>query len=85
MLTVCEAAAAGKFPVATRFKRYLYLRGIVSFGNRNCDTRFYPPPGVCRTVLIVDDNEPTARALAKVLSAAQFDTAVAFRGSEAVE
>lgn len=39
----------------------------------------------CRTVLIVDDNEPTARALAKVLSAAQFETAVSFRGGEAVQ
>jgi DNA-binding response OmpR family regulator len=44
-----------------------------------------PAPPTCRTVLIVDDNEPTAKALAKVLSAAQFDTAVSYRGGEAVE
>jgi CheY-like chemotaxis protein len=39
----------------------------------------------CRTVLIVDDNEPTAKALAKVLGAAKFETAVYYRGGEAVE
>src|ERR1700677_3942164 len=38
-----------------------------------------------RTVLIVDDNEPTANALAKILSAAQFGTAVSYRGGDAVE
>lgn len=43
------------------------------------------PQSTCRTVLIVDDNEPTAKALAKVLSAAQFQTAVSYRGGEAVE
>jgi CheY-like chemotaxis protein len=37
------------------------------------------------TVLIVDDNEPTARALAKVLGAARFQTAVSYRGGDAVE
>lgn len=42
-------------------------------------------PAACRTVLIVDDNEPTARALAKVLIAAQFEPALSFRGGEAVE
>lgn len=36
-------------------------------------------------MLIVDDNEPTAKALAKVLSAAQFQPAVSYRGGEAVE
>lgn len=41
--------------------------------------------GACRTVLVVDDNEPTARALAKVLNAAQFETAVVHRGGAAVE
>lgn len=39
----------------------------------------------CRTVLIVDDNEPTAKALAKVLGAAKFETAVSYRGGDAVE
>jgi len=37
------------------------------------------------TILIVDDNEPTAKALAKVLSAANFATAISYRGTEAVE
>lgn len=37
------------------------------------------------TVLIVDDNEPTAKALAKVLGAANFQTAVSYRGGDAVE
>lgn len=36
-------------------------------------------------VLIVDDNEATARALAKVLEAAKFATATRFRGTDAVE
>ena len=38
-----------------------------------------------RTVLIVDDNEPTAKALAKVLGAAHFQTAVSYRGGDAVD
>jgi DNA-binding response OmpR family regulator len=38
-----------------------------------------------RTILIVDDNQPTANALAKVLGAASFNTAVSYRGSDAVE
>jgi DNA-binding response OmpR family regulator len=37
------------------------------------------------TILIVDDNEPTARALARVLSAAKFNTAVSYRGGDAVD
>ena len=36
-------------------------------------------------VLIVDDNEPTAQALAKVLKAARFEAAVSYRGGDAVE
>ena len=36
-------------------------------------------------VLIVDDEESTARALAKVLGAAKFRTAVSFRGGDAVD
>ena len=44
-----------------------------------------PAPPAPRTVLIVDDNEPTAKALAKVLKAAQFETAVSYRGGDAVE
>jgi len=38
-----------------------------------------------RTILIVDDNQPTAKALAKVLAAAKFNTAVSYRGNDAVE
>jgi DNA-binding response OmpR family regulator len=37
------------------------------------------------TVLIVDDNEPTAHALARVLGGANFQTAVSYRGGDAVE
>jgi len=37
------------------------------------------------TILIVDDNEPTAKALAKVLGAANFQTAVSYRGADAVD
>ena len=44
-----------------------------------------PSPAVAPTVLIVDDNEPTARALAKVLGAAHFQTAVSYRGGDAVD
>lgn len=44
-----------------------------------------PSPVAGPTVLIVDDNEPTARALAKVLGAAKFRTAVSFRGGDAVD
>lgn len=44
-----------------------------------------PAPPACRTVLIVDDNEPTARALAKVLGANNFIPAISYRGGEAVE
>lgn len=40
---------------------------------------------VAPTVLIVDDNELTANALAKVLRAANMQTAVSFRGGDAVE
>lgn len=39
----------------------------------------------CRTVLIVDDNEPTAKALAKVLGAANFVTVISYRGGEALD
>lgn len=42
-------------------------------------------PTAAPTILIVDDNEPTARALAKVLGAAKFQTAVSFRGGDAVD
>ena len=37
------------------------------------------------TVLIVDDSEVTARALARILVAAKYETAVSLRGGEAVE
>jgi DNA-binding response OmpR family regulator len=36
-------------------------------------------------ILIVDDNEPTARALSILLGRAQYDTAVALRGSDALK
>lgn len=42
-------------------------------------------PIAAPTILIVDDNEPTATALAKVIAAAQFQTAVSYRGMDAVE
>ena len=42
-------------------------------------------PSSARVILIVDDNQPTAKALAKVLTAAKFDTAVSYRGTDAVE
>jgi CheY-like chemotaxis protein len=35
--------------------------------------------------LVVDDNQPTARALAALLQGASYQTAVAFRGADAVE
>jgi len=38
-----------------------------------------------KTVLIVDDSEPTARALAKILAAAKFGTAISYRGGDAVQ
>ena len=36
-------------------------------------------------ILIVDDNEPTAKALAKVLGGANLSTAVYYRGGEALD
>jgi CheY-like chemotaxis protein len=36
-------------------------------------------------VLIVDDNEPTARALAKVLGGGNLETAVYYRGGDALD
>lgn len=36
-------------------------------------------------VLIVDDNEPTARALAKLLATAHYNVAVCHRGADAVD
>ncbi|HEY8750967.1 MAG TPA: response regulator [Tepidisphaeraceae bacterium] len=44
-----------------------------------------PQPAPLPTILIVDDNEPTAKALAKVLRSANFNTAVTFRGADAIE
>jgi DNA-binding response OmpR family regulator len=45
------------------------------------------PPGTAPAprVLVIDDNQPTARALATLLNAANYDTAVAYRGADAVE
>jgi DNA-binding response OmpR family regulator len=48
-------------------------------------SRETPGDSAQQAVLIVDDNEPTARALARVLAAANFKTAVSFRGGDAVE
>jgi DNA-binding response OmpR family regulator len=42
------------------------------------------PSAPPRTILIVDDNEPTAKALAKILGNARFNTAVSYRGADAV-
>jgi DNA-binding response OmpR family regulator len=42
------------------------------------------PVSTGHTILIVDDNEPTANALAKVLGGARFNTAVSYRGADAV-
>lgn len=44
-----------------------------------------PSPVVPPVILIVDDSEPTARSLAKVLSAADFPTSISLRGADAVE
>ena len=38
-----------------------------------------------RRILIVDDNQPTARALAKVLEGAHFITKITFRGVDALD
>jgi CheY-like chemotaxis protein len=71
--------------IAGPFDRSLYWADAPgTFGNRTV-TQEPPAPPTSRIVLIVDDNEPTARALAKVLGAAKFDTAVSYRGGEAVE
>ena len=45
------------------------------------------PPGTLPAprVLVVDDNQPTARALATLLNAANYDVAVSYRGADAVE
>src|SRR5579862_5016850 len=48
-------------------------------------TESTPPPSAAPTILVVDDNEPTANALARVLRAANFQTAVSLRGADAVE
>ena len=47
----------------------------------------YNPRGVPLPprILIVDDNQPTARALAALLHGASYETAVAFRGADALE
>lgn len=47
----------------------------------------YNPRGalVPRRILIVDDNQPTARALAALLRSASYEPAVAFRGADALE
>lgn len=62
-----------------------YTYGSTVFWETAAVTPDFSAPAACRTVLIVDDNEPTARALAKVLSAARFEPAVSYRGGEAVD
>ena len=42
-----------------------------------------PPPGP--RILVVDDNEPTARALSSLLAAARYQTAIAHRGADALD
>jgi len=42
-----------------------------------------PPPGP--RILVVDDNEPTARALSTLLTSASYQTAVAHRGADALD
>jgi DNA-binding response OmpR family regulator len=45
-----------------------------------------PPGGApAPRVLVVDDSEPTARALATLLNAANYDATVSYRGGDAVE
>ena len=44
-----------------------------------------PTPAETPRILIVDDNQPTARALAALLGGAKFATATAFRGGEAID
>ena len=45
-----------------------------------------PRPGSLRPkILIVDDSKPTARALSVLLTNARYDTAIAFRGADALE
>jgi two-component system sensor histidine kinase BarA len=36
-------------------------------------------------ILVVDDNQPTARALASLLGAANYDASVSYRGADAIE
>ena len=43
--------------------------------------RSNPPP----RILVVDDSQPTARALAALLNAANYDATVSYRGGDAVE
>ena len=45
------------------------------------------PPGTIPAprVLVVDDSQPTARALATLLNAANYDATISYRGADAVE
>jgi DNA-binding response OmpR family regulator len=45
------------------------------------------PPGdsPAPRVLVIDDSEPTARALASLLNAANYDATVSYRGADAIE
>jgi DNA-binding response OmpR family regulator len=42
-------------------------------------------PKASARILIVDDNEPTAKALAKILSSAHYQAAISLRGNDAIE
>ncbi|MDB5290856.1 MAG: rpfC [Phycisphaerales bacterium] len=42
-------------------------------------------PSTAAKILIVDDNQATARALAKVMATAHYQTAVSLRGNEAID
>jgi DNA-binding response OmpR family regulator len=44
-----------------------------------------PVAGPAPRVLVVDDSQPTARALATLLNAANYDATVSYRGADAVE
>ena len=43
------------------------------------------PPASPVRILVVDDNEPTARALAALLGGARYQAVVAYRGSDALD
>jgi DNA-binding response OmpR family regulator len=48
-------------------------------------TAHHPSPMSAPSVLVVDDSPPTAKALARVLASAGYETTVAHSGSEALD